>query len=77
MTRDEFAEWYAANSDSTPPQLLELGLMPYPCHCDSPTCKGWQMVSQEEAQHEMFMGRLTGAELREAKAWAQAKGAQE
>ncbi len=73
MTRDEFAEQYAENSNCTVAQLLELGLLPYPCPCDSPNCKGWQMISQEAAQHEMFMGRFTGAELRETKAWAQAR----
>ena len=45
LTREEFAEQYAANSGVTVEWLKEQGREPRPCHCGPENgCEGWQMA---------------------------------
>jgi hypothetical protein len=45
MTRDEFAEQYAARSMLSLPELLAAGFRFVACHCPYEGCVGWQAVT--------------------------------
>ena len=47
MTKDEFEEFYARNSNVTVEQLHEWGRYGVPCDCGDDLCTGWRMTTAE------------------------------
>lgn len=56
MTRDEFAQAYAARSGVTVQQLMEWGREAAPCSCDEDGCEGWQMAYAAELRRRRDAG---------------------
>lgn len=48
MTREQFAEAYAARSGTTVAWLEQHGRVAMPCDCGSLWCDGWQMAYAED-----------------------------
>ena len=44
MTRNEFINYWCANSGITAEDLKLHGLIALPCDCDDSSCRGWQMA---------------------------------
>ena len=42
-TRDEFFAAYVSRSGLTREEMLDMGYIALPCHCEAPECEGWQM----------------------------------
>ena len=64
MTRDEFDSAYAEWSHWTVAELRTFGLRPVPCHCEEPSCHGWQMLSEESIAAEVDLGHMTPKEAK-------------
>jgi len=45
ITKGEFEKGYAARSEMTVAELLNLGLRATSCECGEPDCQGWKMAS--------------------------------
>jgi len=67
ITRDEFAEAYAARSMLSLPELLVMGMRFVECGCGEVGCAGWQAV--------MLRGdpNITDAEWAAAERWAESR----
>lgn len=50
MTKAEFTKAWCKRSGIAIDQLEKLGLVPVPCNCDASNCRGWAMVSKENAE---------------------------
>lgn len=59
MTKEEFIEAYAKNSELDPEELTDLGLQAAPCQCDCVNCQGWAMVHHSclDAHFELYAPR--------------------
>ncbi len=56
MTKEQFAEAYAARSGVTVGWLKENGREPAPCDCESDDCEGWQMAFRELLERDEASG---------------------
>jgi hypothetical protein len=69
MTRDEFIDYWLANSDGLGESRLADGVLvsgrPWralPCACPEPGCRGWAMVPDDLVEHHMrFYAPKVGA----------------
>jgi hypothetical protein len=48
MSKTEFENAYALNSNMSVETLLSYGLCAVPCDCGEDGCVGWQMISKNE-----------------------------
>jgi len=62
LTKQEFEEWYARNSNMNINELHELGLHAYPCVCGEKGCKGWQMFTDNGMGQLRQLGHIPNKE---------------
>lgn len=64
MDAAQFAVRYAERSGRTLSELHALGRVVAPCGCGGDGCKGWQMVSADNAEDQVSMHRFKRSDVR-------------